>query len=177
MQACASYSIDLCGTQADINTATVILAEVFENDSFKGMISISIEESYKVVWVEQLTSLAKRIVRAAPELTNLKIEGYTDSDGDGTVMDFLIQYQQRKLTVAATDWYSMLESQYFDYDEFCEDFCGEDGEPLYSEEEFEQFTASDWPYFVVGECGEEKIVDEVPFAEPKEIDPYSEDPE
>lgn len=172
MQAFASYNINLFGSEANIATATSILAEVFENESFKGQKNIYIQESYKVVWVEHITSIAKRIVREAPTLTDLVIEGYTDSESDGTMMDFLIKYEQRQLTVQSSEWYSVFGAFGMDYDEFCEEFCDEDGEPLYSEEKFEEIINSDHPYFVVGDENR-VIVDEVPLGEPEEVDPLS----
>lgn len=172
MQAYASYQITLSSSEANIATATSILAEVFENESLKGQTTIEIQESYKVVWVEHIISIAKRIVREAPTLTNLVIDGYTDCEDDGTTMDFLIKYEQRHLTVQRSEWYYELGAC-MDYDEFCEDFCDEDGVPLYSEEKFEEIINSDYPCFVV--IGDENrvIVDEVPLGELKEVDPNS----
>lgn len=51
---------------------------------------------------------------------------------------------------------------YEDYDEFCEEYCDNDEEPLYSKEEFKKFKEDDNEWFVL-ESGDGDIVTNVPL--------------
>lgn len=176
MQAYANYKINIGGTQEDTAAATNILAEAFDDKTLRGRTTINIEGTRKVVWFEQAIIIAKRIAREVPALQKMEINGSTDSESDGTMMDFLIKFEGGLLTAQSTEWYGIFEAFGIDYEEFCEEYCDENENPLYSEEEFEKFISGEEPYFVVeDEYGDPIIVETVKLGDPQDIDPNSED--
>lgn len=83
-------------------------------------------------------------------------------------MDFSISYTDGEITIASSCWYIMMFMDDFEeYEEFCEEYCDDDGEPLYSEEKFEKFKEHmDW--FLL-ESGDGAIVDTVPLDDIQKI--------
>ena len=130
---------------------------------------IEVEEEYSLVWLENITNdLAVNMAKTAPEL-KFTIEGVVDtSESAGEYMDFSIAYSDGEIIEKSSCWYVMLYmDDYEDYEEFCEEYCDDDEEPLYSEEEFEKFQEEmDW--FIL-ESGDGAIVDTVPLDNVRKI--------
>lgn len=176
MQAYANYTINLLGTQEDTAAAADILAEAFKDKALCGQTTMNIEGTREVVWINQAIGIAKKIAREVPALQKMEITGYTDSEGDGTMMDFVIKYEDQKLVQQSTPWYSFFMPFGLRYHHFRKEFCDENGKPLYSRKDFKKFTAGDRPYFLVKNAYWDSIIVEDPgFSEPKEVDPNSED--
>lgn len=115
------------------------------------------------MWLENITNdLALNIAKSAPAL-KFTIEGVVDSsESAGEYMDFAISYKDGEITEKSSCWYIMMSMDDFEeYEEFCEEYCDDDGEPLYSEEEFNEFQEL-MECFVL-DSGDGAIVDTVPL--------------
>lgn len=163
MPAYSSYKIALAGAKADIEAATAVIAGVFGNKDMNGKENIEIEKTDKVVWVDDVTRLAEKTVKAAPGLEKLSIEGTVDA---GEYMNFLIKYEEGKLAVQSSCWYLILEAGKFEnYEEFCKVYTGA------SEEAFEILRQR--TYYML-DSGNGDIAPEVELDEAEYVDLESE---
>ena len=65
-----------------------------------------IEETNKVVWLEDIIEMAKDAAKAANGIAPFTIAGtIDDSEGCGQYMDFQIEHKDNTLTVQSSDWY------------------------------------------------------------------------
>ena len=169
MHAHSTYTIKFNGTPEDIKKVLPVINEKLEYDLEDVVEEIEVEEEYSLVWLENITNdLAVNMAKIAPEL-KFTIEGVVDtSESAGEYMDFAISYIDGEITEKSSCWYVMMFMDDFEeYEEFCEEYCDDDGEPLYSEEEFEKFKEHmDW--FVL-ESGDGAIVDAVPLEDIRKI--------
>ena len=163
MHACSDYIIRLIGSEDAIRTATTVLAETFQDESLIGESCITIEETYDVVWVEDIAKLAEVMTKTTPNISSFTITGTVDtSESAGEYMDFLIKYENNTLSVQSSCWYVLLDTDEFeDYEEFCDEYEG------YSEGEFEEF--QECQHFIL-DRGDGDIVAEVPLDDPEIID-------
>ena len=169
MHAHSTYTIKFKGTPEDIKKVLPVINEKLEYDLEDVVEEIEVEEEYSLVWLENITNdLAVNIAKTAPKL-KFTIDGVVDtSESAGEYMDFAISYNDGEITEKSSCWYVMMFMDDFEeYEEFCEEYCDDDGEPLYSEEEFEKFKEHmDW--FVL-ESGDGAIVDTVPLDDIRKI--------
>lgn len=161
MHACTDYSIHLTGKKKDITTATSVLAEAFDDNGMIGKRDISLKDSYKIVMVEDITELAVKIAKAAPNIS-FSIDGTVDaSESAGEYMDFRFSFADGNLTRQTSCWYLTIAAEEYDsYEEFCEVY--ED----YSEEQFIEFC--ECPHYVL-DSGDGEIVTNVPLCAPEKI--------
>ena len=163
MPAFSHYKIALQGENADIMTATNIMAASLQDNSVAGKAEFYVERNYDVVWVDDVTKMAEKAVKAAPGLKLVTIEGTVDtSESAGEYMNFLIKYENGELSVASSCWYLILEAGKFEsYEEFCKSYTG------CSEEAFEILRQR--TYYML-DSGAGDIVTEVPLDEPEMVD-------
>ena len=136
MHAHSDYTIKLVGTEHDRKKAAAILGELLqENFDEAGFIETGvaeIEETYEVVFFEDIVDMAERIAGAAAN-AELTINGTVDtSESAGEYMDFDISYKDGLMTTRSSDWYlypddveGMTYEEYLaEYDSSCtkEDF-------------------------------------------------------
>lgn len=105
-------------------------------------------ETQKCVWIEDIQKMAAELSSLVPGIS-FSIKGYIadDSDGAGDMMDFLIENKNGKLVSKTSDWYiHICMDEFENYREFADKFIGTDGNPRYSEEDYDGFCecASEW---------------------------------
>lgn len=103
MDAYASYTISLTGTEEDIKKATTALAVAFDDESIVGKESITIEETYLYVWVDEIVQLAEQMAKISSSTLHFAISGTVETYSE--CQDFLIKYSDGCLTVQRSDWY------------------------------------------------------------------------
>ena len=109
MHAHSDYTIKLIGTEHDRKKAAAILGELLqENFDEAGFVETGvaeIEETYEVVFFEDIVDMAERIAGAAAN-AELTIEGTVDtSESAGEYMDFDISCKAGQMTTRSSDWY------------------------------------------------------------------------
>lgn len=126
------------------------------------MIVVETEEAY-VEPYDIAHFLAPKMAKVCPD-TTFVIEGSSELDW---YMDFQIVYDDKKITYKSSDWYDSLNMNCCsDYEEFCEYYCTDDGNPIFSQEEYQSFSQGDWFYMKK----EQKAVLCVPLTNVIEID-------
>mgnify|MGYP003301841204 CR=1 FL=1 len=163
MNAYSTYTIKFQGKDDDIKKVLPVIEEQLEYEVEGVPTEIQIEEEYNLVWLEDITSdLAVKMAKTAPDLA-FTIEGVVDtSESAGEYMDFSISYCNGKLTEASSCWYVMLYmDDYDEYEDFCEEYCDDEGNPLYSEEKYEELK-EEYDLFVL-DSGDGDIVTNVPL--------------
>ena len=170
MHAHSNYTIKFKGEPDDIKKALSIIKEKLDIDVSGTTDTVEIIEEYTLVWVENITEdLALTIAKTSPELT-FTVKGVVDaSESAGEYMDFSISYIDGKLTEETSCWYIIIE-MYPDikYEDFCDDYCDQEGNPLCSEEEYEELKDNE-EVFVL-ESGNGKIVTKVTLSDIREIE-------
>ena len=74
------------------------------DESFEDGVRLVIEETYEVVWLEDIATVFVRIAKQIPEL-DFVVSGYVDcSENSGEFMDFGIIYQNGRLEIYSSDW-------------------------------------------------------------------------
>ena len=105
-------------------------------------------DTQECVWIEDIQKMAAELSYLVPKI-DFVINGYTEDniDGNGDRMNFLIEYKNGKLTSRISDWYIHIYIDDFeDYYAFSERFIGPDGQPRYTEEDYNGFLecADEW---------------------------------
>ena len=151
------------GTEKDAEVLKDCLVEwdeVFEDDD--PSLEIEVRELYDHSDdVEDLEKLAISIAENLPG-SEFTIDGCIDtSEDNGEYQDFLIAYSQNKLTTRHSCWYIQMYAEDFeDYDDFADEYQDEDGEPRFTEEQYEAF--KEGTYYIL-DSGEGDCVPEVPL--------------
>ena len=170
MHAYSTYKISFYGENEDIKKVLPIIEQKLGYKAVGIPDEIDVEEEHNLVWVERITEdLALTMAKSAPALT-FTIDGTVDtSESAGEYMNFSISYTEGKITESTSCWFVELYMTDFEgYEEFCDEFCNEDGNPLYSEEEFEQFCNED--VLCILDSGNGAVVTEVPVDNKREIE-------
>ena len=153
MHAHSDYKIVIRGNEAEKTAIAEILAKAFEGGEFfklnkddviKGRI-INVEETYDVVFLEDITNMALEMAKAAIG-SEFSIEGVIDtSESAGEYMNFKISYSHGRLEERSSFWYAYPNDGLEDmsYEEYCEEFGfkeddEDDYEVDYSEDDFEK---------------------------------------
>lgn len=161
MHAHTSYMISIDGDKNEIERATKVIAEAFDDESLIGQETIEITESYKIVWDFDIKNLAVKIAKATPEVCFLLGGTIDTSESGGEYMDFLFTYKDLHLYSQLSCWYRQLFANEFEnYKEFSEVFDG------YTEEDFEKYRQK--VYYVL-DSGYGNVVEKVILNEPTEI--------
>lgn len=164
------FTINLTGTDADALTLKDCLTEW--DDSFEDLeasLEVTVDELYDHIdAVDEMESLAVSIAEVLPE-NEFTIKGYIDtSELAGEYMDFLITYENHTLVSKHSCWYIYMYAADFDeYEDFAKYFQGKNGEPRFTEEQFEAFRHGE--YFILN-SGDGDCVEEVPLAYESVID-------
>ena len=169
MHAYSTYTIKFDGKADNIKKVLPIINEKLKYNIIDVVEKIEVKEEHSLVWLENITNdLALNIAKASPEL-KFTIEGVVDtSESAGEYMNFVISYDDGEITEKSSCWYVMMFMDNFDeYEEFCEAYYDDDGEPLYSEEEFEKFKEN--MYWFILESGDGAIVDSIPLENIRKI--------
>jgi len=127
---------------------------------------MEVEDTYEVVWLEELQSMAVEMAKAAKGC-EFTIEGVVDtSESAGEYMDFKIQYNEGTLASDNSCWYldDSTETYGNDYRTFCKEREYEEGEEPITQEEFEDIVNNHFGYLFTLESGDGDIVFEVPLA-------------
>lgn len=164
----SSYVINLYGIDEDIQKVSEWIEEELEDFCYKSdKNTIEVEEENVYVFIDNIVNdLAINMIKTAPEIT-FSIDGYENSAESefevGTVgfRNFFIEYKDKKLTLSYTYVYNSLSYMFEDYDEFCQQFCDEEGKPFYTEEQYDEFMSDE--YFVLWDSEKGSIVQEIPF--------------
>ena len=87
---------------------------------------LSFEESYRLVWFEDLVDVAKMLARVCKGKVGFTMSGTIDtSESAGEYMDYQIEFKDDVLYAQNSGWYLMYygtDAWDDDYDEFCEEF-------------------------------------------------------
>ena len=102
MHASSNFVILLDGKKKDREAVAKMLSEYLdEAESNKKFV---FEETYEVVWLEDIVSLCEEMANTAPDI-KFVVSGYVDcSENSGEFMDFGIIYKNGKLTTYSSDW-------------------------------------------------------------------------
>lgn len=173
MGAYSNYTIELKGSQEDIDEAKVLLEEAADSSdccSNETGNTIDVQEDYEFVYVEDIIdNLAIPLAQKVPELSFI-IKGDVDmSESNGQHMGFLIKYENKRMTVQVSDWYwEMCASYYESYEDLCNDYHEDDGSPIYTKEQYQQLQADGLWFVLENEAGG-KIVQKLPLSEAIDI--------
>ena len=129
-----------------------------------------VRDTQKCVWIEDFQKMAAELSYLVPGI-DFVIKGHIEDniDGNGDMMDFLIEYRKGKLTSRTSDWYiHIYMDDFVDYYDFAEKFAGVDGEPRYTEEDYNGFfeCADEW---YVLDSGNGEFSTDVPLRKPVKI--------
>ena len=152
------------GTADDAIVLRNCLAEwddCFEN--FNPSLVVNVDELYgHIDETDTMDELAVLIAKALPNST-FTISGCVDtSEKGGEIMDFLIEYQSKKLISKHSCWYLRLDADFDEYAEFAEIHGNK-----YTEAQFEIFREKD--HFIL-DSGYGDCVNKVPLEYENEID-------
>lgn len=109
-------------------------------------------DTQKCVWIEDIQKMAAELSYLVPAI-DFAIKGHIEDniDGNGDMMDFLIEYKKGKLTSRTSDWYiHICMDDFEDYHAFAEKFMGLDGNPRYTEEDYNGFFECADEWYVLG---------------------------
>lgn len=169
----ASFIIDLKGVKKDIQKAFAVIKEKLPYDEIKEDKKIVVRNTSTLIYCEDIAKLlAVPMIEAAPDL-NFTIDGCTDtSESAGEYQDFRIEYINTKLNVLSSFWYiPMFAENYFEYEDFCEEYCDDDGEPLYTEAQYEKFLKEEWSLVEVNLFDFDLPMSQIPLV--YSYDPYT----
>lgn len=173
MEAYTNYEIVLKGNSESIEKATMVLAKAFDDETIINNDHISIEQTQAVVWIDDAEKLVQKVIKNTSGLEMISVSGTVDASfGDGTYQDFQMLYEGECLTVRTTGWYTpfMICDEFPDYEMFCETFCNEDGEPCYTEEEYEEFVANEEMTYGINSSEGYVVKNEPEFLHEKQIE-------
>lgn len=169
----SNYTIELKGSQEDIDAAKAFLEEAADSsDCCFGMAenTIDVQENYESVYVEEIIDdLAIPLAQEMPELS-FTITGDVDmSESCGQHMGFLIKYENRRMTVQISDWYWEICANYYEsYEDLCDDYHKEDGSPIYTEKQYQQLQV-DRVWFILEREGGCEIFQTLPLGDPVNV--------
>lgn len=162
MHAYTDFQFVFTGSKAQKQILVEMLEETFGEDEIeKEGKFYMIEESYDLVFAEDIADFAIQMARNAPK-AGFVITGTIDSsESAGEYMDFRFCYENGKLTEELSDWYLEVEAE--------EDSSYEEFRQIYpcTEEEYNRLPKAPL-YYLAGQ--EEHFVTKVPLSEPKEIE-------
>ena len=147
--------------------------DVYENDD-----SFMFEESYRLVWYEDLVAFAEEVAALCHDKVGFVMDGVIDtSESAGEYMDYHIEFADNKLMAQCSPWY-LFHNGTQDWDDNYEEFCEctdteedmKNGTHRLSEEDFEKLKEID-EWCSPSGCDFEVWL-EVPLLEPEEI-PYN----
>ncbi len=133
-------------TDTILGKALVVIAHAADDSDLRadGRFFV-VEESYHLVWIEDIQDLAKELAKLCEGVCGFEISGTVDtSESAGEYKDFEFRFDGKKLKRSESPWY-LLECSTLswddDYDAFCDDF--EEG--AYSREFFDRLkTEGEW---------------------------------
>ena len=103
MHASSNFVVLLQGKREDRNIALKYLQQ-FSEDGFEDDKKLIFEETYEIVWLDDIIDAFAKIVAKAPNL-NFAVSGYVDcSENSGEFMDFGIICKEGVMTVYSSDW-------------------------------------------------------------------------
>ena len=171
MHAHTRYKIEITGKEAEIYKVAKLLSDTFLGDTLHiqkddDTIKIELNDSYSVVFKEDIVKLAKDMAKIGRDVT-FRLTGVIDtSESAGEYMDFDITYDGYVLTLKFTDWYLDLDVRsYESYEEFLEDT---EHEIEISKEYYEELLNKDDVVFLIGN-NYTTVVEEVPFTDVEAI--------
>ena len=154
MQAYSDYSIRFISSGESIEKVADILSNAFENDSFifdkdKFIRSryLRVERSHNVVYLQDITEIARKI--------------------SGEYMNFAISYAEGELIERSSFWYREPDDYIDDmsYEEYLEEYCDED-EVEITEEDFRNMQNG---WFIVETPEGDKVMEKVPMDQNRTI--------
>lgn len=93
----------LKGPSKQRNKAAKILQN-YADDELSGQSKIIFEETYELVWLENIITVFAEIAKSAPDL-DFAVNGYVDcSENSGEFMDFGLIRKDGLLTIYSADW-------------------------------------------------------------------------
>ena len=113
----------------------------FENSEVSmGEDNISVNESYDVVFLDDVLNLAEELADLCPG-SSFIIKGCTDtSESAGEYMDFEVSYENEVITIKWSDWYLIVyPNDYENFEEFSEAYGGR-----YDKKMFEELKNGGW---------------------------------
>ena len=164
-----SFEIRIDGIGDDVKAVNNVIKGIIVDEDFDEGSEIEIEETYKCVNLEEITDMAIKMAKSAPD-ASFEMRGIIDtSESAGELMDFNFIYDAEKLIRQSSDWYvETCIEDYESYDDFIDEW-GEDAGDL-SEKQFEEIRdENEFVFFVEAEVGTE-IMNEVPLSHVITID-------
>lgn len=164
----ANYEVSMKGSKSEIMMVTSLLAEKLNDNSMIGKKKIHVEDDHFFCGLEDVQALAVELAKVAGAAT-FKMKGFIDASASaGEYMDFEITFDGKKFISKSSVWYTELSGEDFDnYEEFCEEYCDDDDEPLYTEEQYEAMCEEPW--FVLETEDGDVAVEKVPLTEVEEL--------
>lgn len=166
MHAHSDYTIKIIGNDDDKTAIMdVISCKLKDNDKFDEDGVMEVEQTYDVVWLEDIQTLAAEMAKAAKEC-EFTIEGVVDtSESGGEYMDFKIQYKEGKLTSDSSCWYIEDSTDTYgdNYETYCEEKEYEEGEEPITQEEFDDIIKKHSGYFFILDRWKGTVALEVPL--------------
>lgn len=158
------FNVTLNGNDDDAQVLQDCLADwddAFEDDEPSLEVEVDDLGLYGHDDICEVEELAEDIANALPD-SSFTITGYIDtSELGGEYMDFLIEYSNHTLVSKNSGWYIYMHANDFDtYDDFAEAYTDEDGQPRFTEEQYEEFKTGE--YFIL-ESGDGDCVSKVPL--------------
>ena len=164
-----SFEIRIKGNDDNVKAVNAIIKDIITDEDFDEGSEIEIEETYKCVGLEEITNMAIKIVRNAPDVS-FEMNGVIDtSESAGELMDFNFVYDSEKIIRKSSDWYvETCIEDYESYDEFIDEWEDEAGD--LSEERFEELKDENEFVFFIEADGGTVLVNEVPLSHVLTID-------
>lgn len=132
--------------------------------------TFDIVDTHACVWIEDILQLANDLAYFIPELS-ISISGSIEDSSEDIddMMDFRIEYFDNKLTVKNTCWYICIYMDDFeDYYEFARKLCDQQGNPRYTEDDYQGFLECADKWYVLDSGHGEFSVD-VPFGKANRV--------
>lgn len=103
MHASSNFVVILNGSRKDRVKANEYIQEYYCDDLYDET-KIIFEETYEIVWLEDIVSLFEKIAEEVPKL-NFAVSGFVDcSENSGEFMDFGIIKKGERLTTYSSAW-------------------------------------------------------------------------
>jgi hypothetical protein len=103
MHASSNFVVLFNGEEEDLAPITKHLQEFVDVNILEDN-RLVVEETYEIVWVEDIIDLFAETVRLSPNV-ELIVIGYVDcSENSGEIMDFALVYKDFKLETYSSDW-------------------------------------------------------------------------
>ena len=164
-----SFEIRIDGNDDNVKAINDVIKNIITDEDFDEGSEIDIDETYKCVDLEEITDMAIKMAKGAPD-ASFEMSGIIDtSESAGELMDFRFVYDAEKLVRQSSDWY--IETCIEDYDSF-EEFIDEweDEAGDLSEEQFEDLKdENEFAFFIEAKEGT-VLTNEVPLSHVITID-------